>query len=64
MTTGEFEQRTSCMQQQLPDPLNPLQGKPTKWSNLLKQFDSKLPTKCLGVFDHFVGLALKGLREL
>ena len=23
-----------------------------------------LPTNCLSVFDHFVGLALKGLREL
>ena len=24
---------------------------------------SKLPTNCLSVFDHFVGLALKGLTE-
>ena len=23
---------------------------------------SKLPTNCLSVFDHFVGLALKGLN--
>ena len=23
-----------------------------------------LPTYCLGVFDHFVGFALKGLRQL
>ena len=23
-----------------------------------------LPTKCLSVLDHFVGLALKGLRKL
>ena len=23
----------------------------------------ELPTNCLSVFDHFVGLALKGLRE-
>ena len=23
----------------------------------------KLPTNCLSVFDHFVGLALKGLRK-
>ena len=23
-----------------------------------------LPTNCLSVFDHFVGLALEGLREL
>ena len=27
----------------------------------LKQFVGKLPTNCLSVFDHFVGLALKGL---
>ena len=34
---------------------------PTKWSNTLKQFVGNLPTKCSSVFDHFVGLALKGL---
>ena len=33
----------------------------TKWSNTLKQFVEKLPTNCLSVFDHFVGLVLKGL---
>ena len=32
---------------------NTLSANPTKWSNL--------PTHCLNVFDHFVGLALKGL---
>ena len=37
--------------------LNPLSTNPTKWSNTLKQF----PTNYLSVFDHFVGLALKGL---
>ena len=31
----------------------------TKWSNTLKQFVGNLPTNCLNVFDHFVGLALK-----
>ena len=41
--------------------LNPLSTNPTKWSNTLKQFVGKLPTNCLSVFDHFVGLALKGL---
>ena len=41
---------------------NPLSAKPTKWSNTLKQFVGKLATNCLSVFDHFVGLALKGLR--
>ena len=33
----------------------------TKWSNTLKQFFGKMPTNCLSVFDHFLGLALKGL---
>ena len=41
--------------------LNPLSAKFIKWSNKLKQFVGKLPTNCLSVFDHFVGLALKGL---
>ena len=33
---------------------NPLGVNPTKWL---------LPTNSLNVFDHFVGLALKGLRD-
>ena len=41
---------------------NPLSANPTKWSNTLKQFVGKFPTNCLNVFDHFVGLALKGLK--
>ena len=40
---------------------NALSAKITKWSNTLKQFVGNLPTNCLSVFDHFVGLALKGL---
>ena len=36
--------------------LNPLSTNSKKWSNTLKQ------TNCLGVFDHFVGLALEGLN--
>ena len=40
---------------------NPLSANPTKWSDTLKQFISKLPTNCLSVSDHFVKLALKGL---
>ena len=40
---------------------NPLSAKLTKWPNTLKQFVGNLPTNCLSVFDHFVGLALKGL---
>ena len=43
------------------DTLNPLSANPTKWSNTLKQFVGNLPTNCLSVFDHFLGLALKGL---
>ena len=42
---------------------NPLNANPKKWSNTLKQFVGKLPTNCLSVFDHFVGLALKGLSK-
>ena len=37
-----------------------LKENPTKWLNTLKQFAENLPTNCLSVFDHFVGLALKG----
>ena len=40
---------------------SPLSANPTKWSNTLKQFVGKLPAKCLSVFNHFVGFALKGL---
>ena len=44
--------------------INPLSANPSKWSNTLKQFVAKLPTNCLSVFDHFVGLALKGLIRI
>ena len=40
---------------------NPLGTNFTKSSNTLEQFVGKLPTNCLGVFGHFVGLALKRL---
>ena len=43
---------------------NPLSANPTKWSNTFKQFVNKLPTNCLSVFDHFVGLALKWLNTI
>ena len=46
------------------DVLNALSANFTKWSNTLKQFVGKLPTNCLSVFNHFVGLALKGLKRL
>ena len=42
--------------------LNPLSANPTKWSDTLKQFVGNLPTNCLSVFDHFMSLALKGLK--
>ena len=41
--------------------INPLSTNATKWSNTLKQFVCNLSTNCFSVFDHFVGLALKGL---
>ena len=41
---------------------NPLSANPTKWSNTFKQLVGNLATNCLSVFDHFVKLALKGLR--
>ena len=42
--------------------INPLSTNLTKWSNILKQFVGSLPTNCLSVFDHFVGLALQKLN--
>ena len=41
--------------------LNSLSANPTKWSNTVKQLVGKLPTNCLSVFEHFVGLVRKGL---
>ena len=43
--------------------VNPLSAKFIKWSNTLKQFVGNLPTNCLSVFDHFMNLALKGLKS-
>ena len=51
--------------------INPLSANPTKWSNISKQFVGistqtirrQKPTNCLSVFEHFAGLALKGLRR-
>ena len=39
-----------------------LSANPEKWSNTLKQIVGNLPTICLSVFDHFMNLALKGLK--
>ena len=36
----------------------------TKWSNTLKQFVGTLPTNCLSVIDHFVGLVRKRLISM
>ena len=44
--------------------VNPSSVNPTKWSNTLKKFVGNLPTNCLSVFDHFVGLALKTLMTI
>ena len=44
--------------------INPLSANPTKWSNILKRFVANFPTNCLSVFDHFVKLALNGLKGL
>ena len=44
-------------------PFKPLSAKLTKWPTTLKQFVGNLPTNCLSVFGHFVGLALKGLKS-
>ena len=38
-----------------------LRVNPTKFIKILKQFIGFLPTNCLSVTDHGVGLALKGL---
>ena len=43
--------------------VNPLNANFTKWPNTLKQFVVKLPTNCLSVFAHFVGLAFKELNK-
>ena len=40
-----------------------LRANPTKWLKKLKQLVDNLPTNCLIVFDHFVKLALKGLKS-
>ena len=42
--------------------VNPVTDNPTKWSNTLKQFVLYTQANCLSAFDHFVGLALKGLK--
>ena len=36
--------------------VDPLNANPTKYSNSFKQFAGSLPTNCLSMLDHFVGL--------
>ena len=43
---------------------NSLSANPIKWPNTLKQFAGNLPTNCLSVFGHFVGLAVTGLMKI
>ena len=44
--------------------INSVNANCTKWSKTLKQVRKQYPMNCLSVFDHFVGLALKGLVKL
>ena len=44
--------------------VNPLSANPTKWSDTLEQIVGKLPTNCLSVFRHSVGLTLEWLRKI
>ena len=60
--SGEFP--GSLKQANVSPIFNPFSVKFIKWPNTLKQFDRKLPTSCLSVFDHFSGLGLKGLRKM
>ena len=41
--------------------LIPLSANPPKWPKTQKTTRQQKPTNCLSVFDHFVGLVLKGL---
>ena len=59
---SEKENREKFEKNNLTIALNPLSANPEKWSNTLKQFVGNLPTNCLSVFDHFMNLALKGLK--
>ena len=54
-------QQSSVTERDCFEVLNPLSANPTKWSNPLKRFVGNLPTNCWSVFDHFGGVALKGL---
>ena len=42
---------------------NPLSANPTKWSKHTQTIRRQQSMNCLSVFDHFVNLALKGLKS-
>ena len=43
--------------------INPLKSQPHKMVKHNKIIHQQQPTNCLSVFDHFVGFALKGLKQ-
>ena len=50
-----------CIQNDISE-IYPFKRQPHKMVNLkLEWKNGKLPTNCLSVFDHFVGLTLKGI---
>ena len=63
ITKIKSEERYKNNIQKKKDCFNPLNANPEKWSNTLKQIVGNLPTICLSVFDHFMNLALKGLKN-
>ena len=63
-TLGNKNFLSMMMVNSSPTAINPLSTNLRKWSNTLKQFVGNLPMNCLSVFDHFVGLALKGLKTM
>ena len=45
------------------NPIYPFRDQPLKTVKHTQTIRRLLPTNCLSVFDHFVGLALKGLSQ-
>ena len=60
----KFKEFINNVENQTGHKVNPLSANFTKWLKTLKQFVGKLPSNCLSVFDHFVGLVLQGLSNL
>ena len=54
-----IDRNKSLLQISIP---NRLSVNPRKWSDSLKQFVGNSRRNCLSMFDHFVGLVLKGLK--